>query len=191
MRKWFIIAGILLAVSCGVWIISKAATPIITERKVMLIDRASAGVGETYRELCGFAAGQWHYRKWYRDHDFIARVGCIVADQPHVKIRGSLRPSGKSTLLWTCSVGAANADDGNGTPKATFTIEYDLAKGTVALVNTGQTFPIVEDMVYMLYVDEQFNIEKFAVLERGSQLANVHPQVSAMFSSTMSTIPRP
>lgn len=64
MRKWVIIAWILVAVGCGGWIISKAAIPIITERHLMLVDSAFDGEAETYRELCGFAVGRWQSRQW-------------------------------------------------------------------------------------------------------------------------------
>ena len=100
MRKWIIIAGILVAGSCGVRIISKAAIPIITERHLMFTNCAFDGEAETYRELCGFAVGHWQSRQWFRNQDFLARAGCIVSDQPHIKIGGSMGPSGESTLIW-------------------------------------------------------------------------------------------
>ena len=185
MRKWFIIAGILVAFAFGARIIGKAAIPIITDRHLMLMDTAFDGEAENYRELCGFAVGRWQSRQWFRNHDLIARAGCIVADQPHIKIGGSMEPTGESSIIWTCSVGVANSDHKTVSHKATFKIEYDLAKGTVTLLNTGKTFPIVAEKVYMVYVDEQFNIENFAALDPQTQLTNVHPKVTEMFSFLM------
>ena len=96
-----------------------------------------------------------------------------------------MEPTGESSIIWTCSVGVANSDHKTVSHKATFKIEYDLAKGTVTLLNTGKTFPIVAEKVYMVYVDEQFNIENFAALDPQTQLTNVHPKVTEMFSFLM------
>jgi hypothetical protein len=68
-------------------------------------------------------------------------------------------------------------------PKLSIEIQYDLWKRTATLVNTGEVRPFSEDKVFTVYVNEEFEIDKFVVLDPSQTLKGVHPTLAENFAA--------
>jgi len=186
MRKWIIVAS-LLVIAFGAAILRNAAKPVINGwDHSMIVNDASEGDAASYRQLCQFTNERWRFRQWFQDHDFIVLTGCILADQAHTKVSEvRVGQSGESTVTWNAKIGITEPDGKVTNPRLIISIKYDLAKGTATLLNTGESHPLLSDKVYMVYVTEQFKVDRFVVLDPDAKLTNVHHKVSEMYSFHM------
>ncbi|SHI54555.1 hypothetical protein SAMN02745181_0357 [Rubritalea squalenifaciens DSM 18772] len=198
MRKPIIIstlAALILAASgITLW---NASQPVFQASNTNSFSLEHDGLAETYRELGGFTVSKWSYRQWFEKHDLFTMQGCVAADQAGTKvvIGGSVvgldisssDSTGSSTVISRSSAGVISEDGKSVTPKIEIKIEYDLQHGTATLLNTGQQHPLTSDKVYTVYLDKDFQISQFVMLDPGSPPEGIHPKLIEAFLSLEAT----
>jgi hypothetical protein len=143
-----------------------------------------SGNDDSYRESAVFEHQTKTGVQWFRNIDLTTTVAIIGPDLPGDKIGFGWQYPQSTNPVWEASLWHLPEDRESNdlhAPRIRVQLEFDYASRTVTVLNTGERLKFSPNLIYVVYLEEDFTIRNIAAMDKSNSLQQVSPVVSNDF----------